>query len=168
MVMDLEQFCKIAQSIRPQLLRTAKQMLNHSGEAEDIVQEILLRLWLLRSTLDKYEDIESVAIKAVKNKCIDRHRQKKTEYEDITNHLEEYRGLNPHQQMESKEQLHALLDIIQQLPDIQRLIIQLKDVEGYETDEIVKITQSSADAVRMNLSRARKKVRELFTKRYKE
>jgi RNA polymerase sigma-70 factor (ECF subfamily) len=66
--------------------------------------------------------------------------------------------------VEANENMKLLINIMEQLPDLQRMIIRLKDIEGYEINEIVQITHASPDAIRMNLSRARKKVKELFMK----
>lgn len=162
--MNIEQFQYILQSIRPKLLRLAIQMARENDEAEDLVQEVFLRLWLSRERLINYDSIEFVAMRALKNIHIDKFRKKKIEYEAIANQSIKSEEQNPCQQIESKEQVFKLLNIIKNLPDLQRLIIKMKDVEGYEIDEIAKITQSTTESVRMNLSRARKRVRDMYIK----
>ena len=161
-MMNIEQFQKIVKTIRPKLVTYAKQLTKHGDEVEDLVQEVLIRLWISRNQLDKYDNIEYVAIKAIKNKLIDQYRKKKLESEQIENQQIEIKEHNALQKLESKENVELLLHILEKLPALQQMIIKLKDVEGYEVEEIAKITQTSADSIRMNLSRARKKVRELF------
>ena len=161
-MMNIEQFQKIVKTIRPKLVTYAKQLTKHGDEVEDLVQEVLIRLWISRNQLDKYDNIEYVAIKAIKNKLIDQYRKKKLESEQIENQQIEIKEHNTLQKLESKENVELLLHILEKLPALQQMIIKLKDVEGYEVEEIAKITQTSADSIRMNLSRARKKVRELF------
>jgi len=73
-------------------------------------------------------------------------------------------GKDPLEQIEANDNTKLLIQIIDQLPDLQRMIIRLKDIEGYEINDIATLTHASPDAIRMNLSRARKKVKELFIK----
>ena len=160
--MNIDKFQEMVQRIRPQLLQMAKRQLDNSEESEDIVQEVFLRLWVARVRLDIYDNVEHIAIRTLKNICIDRYRKKKLDCQELSDTQIETTERNPHQQLEAKENVEQLVKIIHQLPPLQQLIIKLKDMEGYEIEEITKITQTSAESVRMNLSRARKKIRELF------
>ena len=164
-MMNMEQFQGMVQRIRPQLLQMAKRQLNNNEEAEDIVQEVFLRLWIARARLDEYDNVEHVAMRTLKNSCIDRYRKKKLDCEELFDTQIQSAEQNPHQQLESKENVQQLVKIIRQLPPLQQLILKLKDMDGYEIEEITKITLSSPESVRMNLSRARKKIRELFINR---
>lgn len=161
-MMNIEQFQQIVRNMHPKLLQHAKQLTQHSEEAEDLVQEVFIRLWLSKDQLEKYDNIEAVAVRALRNKIIDTYRKRKIDSDQIENQIIEAKEKNAHQQLELREDMQIILAIIHQLPPLQQLIIKLKDIEGYEIEEIVKITQSSADSVRANLSRARRKVREQF------
>lgn len=161
-VMDIDKFQYIVRSIRPQLLQTAKNMGNNNAESEDLVQEVFLRLWQVKERLNEYKNLEHIAKKTLRNICIDKYRRKKINYEELTNYQIKNNSNCPQAQLEIEEDVRRLIEIIQRLPELQQLIIKMKDVEGYEIEEIVKITQSSAESIRMNLSRARKKVREIF------
>ncbi len=59
-------------------------------------------------------------------------------------------------------------EIIDSLPNLQRTIMRMKDIEGYETDEIAEITGCGPEAIRSNLSRARKKVRDVYLRTIQE
>ena len=161
-MMNIDQFQEMVQRIRPRLLQIAKRQLNNHEEAEDTIQEVFLRLWVARERLDKYDNVEHVAIRTLKNICIDRYRKKKLDCEELSDNQIQNCEQNPHQRLESQENVQQLINIINQLPPLQQLIVKLKDIDGYEIEEIVKITQTSSESVRMNLSRARKKIRELF------
>jgi RNA polymerase sigma-70 factor (ECF subfamily) len=65
----------------------------------------------------------------------------------------------PHQTMEAKDLGHYIWSLIAQLPPLQQMIMRLKDIEELEVEEIALITNCTPEAVRMNLSRARKKIR---------
>jgi RNA polymerase sigma-70 factor (ECF subfamily) len=160
--MRIDKFEVTAKEIRPRLVQAAKQSIGNDDEVEDLVQETLLRLWLVRSQWKNYQSIEAVAVRIIKNCIIDNFRKKKLSYESLENQSIENEQPTPHQILESGERWEMLQEIILQLPNLQRLIITMKDIEGYETEEIAKITDTNIEAVRMNLSRARKKVKEMF------
>jgi RNA polymerase sigma-70 factor (ECF subfamily) len=163
--MTVEDFSEKVAAVRPKLLKIATQSIHNSEEAEDVVQETFLRLWAAQTKGDRYENWEAAAVKTLKNGIIDEFRRRKNKENES---IEEYEAVlssnfnNPHQQLEGLEKWQILQHIINQLPHLQQSIITLKDIDGYETEDIAKITQSSIDSVRMNLSRARKKVKEIF------
>ena len=163
--MTVEDFSKKSAAMRPKLLKIAFQSIHNSEEAEDLVQETFLRLWMAEMKGDCYENWEAVVVKTLKNSIIDEIRKRKNKNNEP---IERYEPVlqshfsNPHQQLEGREKWEIIQHIIKQLPNLQQSIITLKDIEGYETEDIAKITQSSIDSVRMNLSRARKKVKEVF------
>ena len=70
----------------------------------------------------------------------------------------------PERLLELKDEVKLIRAIIDSLPNLQRIIMRMKDVEGYETEEIVQITGCNAEAIRSNLSRARKRVRDVYLK----
>ena len=161
-MMTVEDFQIKAKEIRTKLIRIAEQSMSEKVVAEDIVQETLLRIWIAQQRWNKYENFEAVTIKILKNCIIDDYRKRKVIHETIEEANYITTNDTPHQQLEIKDQTKLLEKAIEQLPHLQRIIITMKDIEGYETEDIAKITQSTIDSVRMNLSRGRKKVREWF------
>jgi RNA polymerase sigma-70 factor (ECF subfamily) len=138
-------------------------MMEDDAEAEDIVQEAFLKLWQMHDELDKLQNPEGFAMQMTKNICIDRIRTRKIQVAVDDFHL----GVNaqtPDSVVELKDSVNVVRQIIRQLPKLQKIIIQMRDVEGYELSEIAEITGTQVDAVRTNLSRARKKVRETYMK----
>ena len=161
--MGSEQFKKEILPLRQLLFRISLKMLEDEQDAEDAVQESLLKLWRARDTLKRYENPAAFATTVTKNHCLDKLKLKK-QTETIENHFAIAEKDNPHLQLERKNTEQILRLIIQTLPELQQLIITMKDVEEYEVEEIAEITGTSTEAVRMNLSRARKKVREEYIK----
>ncbi|MDD3079772.1 MAG: sigma-70 family RNA polymerase sigma factor [Paludibacter sp.] len=150
--------------IRQKLFLLAQRILQEGDDAEDAVQEVLLKLWDMRDRLPEYDNVAAFATTVTKNHCLDRLKVKKR-----TDSLDESYNAragtdNPYLQMERKNTEQVLRYIISQLPPLQQAIIRMKDIEEYEVEEIAEITGTKADAVRTNLSRARKKVREEFLK----
>lgn len=161
--MGSEQFKKEILPLRQQLFHISLKMLEDEQDAEDAVQEALLKLWRARDMLNSCDNPAAFATTVTKNHCLDKLKLKKPT-ESIENHFELSENDNPHKQLERKNTEQILKHIIRTLPQLQQLIINMKDVEEYEVDEIAKITGTNAEAVRMNLSRARKKVRDEYIK----
>lgn len=150
--------------IRDKLFHMAYKILAEREDAEDAVQEVLLKLWHTRDLLGSYDNVAAFATTVTKNHCLDRLKTKKrTDSLDEVHQLRESND-NPHLQLERKNTEEVLRWIIQQLPPLQQEIIRMKDMEEYEIDEIAEITGTRPDAIRVNLSRARKKVREEYIK----
>jgi RNA polymerase sigma-70 factor (ECF subfamily) len=148
--------------IRDRLFMTAYRMLEDRDDAEDAVQETLIRLWNLRDNLEKYNSLTALAITVIKNHCIDKIRLRDRN-EPIEEELYRRAGPdNPYLQLERKNSEEVLKAIIEGLPALQKAIIKMKDIEEYELSEIAEITGTNIEAVRVNLSRARKKVREEY------
>jgi len=137
-------------------------MLEEKQDAEDAVQEALLKLWHLRDSLERYDNVAAFATTMTKNLCIDRLRIRDRE-EPLADELYQQAGTeDPYLQLERKNTDRILREIIGKLPPLQQEIIKMKDMEEYEVEEIAEITGTQPEAVRMNLSRARKKVREEY------
>lgn len=163
-MMTVDNFQIKAKEIRAKLIRIAGQSMKDKSDAEDIVQETLLRVWIAQERWNSYENFEAVTVKALKNCIIDYYRTNKTVHETIENATLLTTTHTPYQQLEIKDQVKILEKKIEQLPGLQKMMITLKDMKGYESEDIAKITQSSVESVRMNISRARKKLRDCLMK----
>ena len=162
--MSQERFKADILPIRENLYHVAHKMLVDEQEAEDAVQEVLLKLWNIRDSLDTYDSPAAFATTVTKNHCLDRLKVKNRQ-ESLD---ESYYALagndTPYLQLERKNTEEILQKIIANLPSLQQAIIRMKDMEEYEVEEIAEITGTKVEAVRVNLSRARKKVREDYIK----
>jgi RNA polymerase sigma-70 factor (ECF subfamily) len=102
----------------------------------------------------------------VKNLSIDRVRRRKSSTDEMELINQESNTKLPDSLLEEKEISEVIQKFISTLPPLQHRILQLKDIEGYETEEIAELTGIAPEAVRNNLSRARKRVRELYLMYY--
>ena len=157
-----------AQRMRPALLRMATHYTEDTDEAEDVVQEALIKLWFLREKLPEYRNIDALAMVITKHLCINQKRGKHLTTVTLEEGLTVESEKGPEQRLMSEERMQELLDMIATLPDLQQSILKMKHIEGMEVEEIARLTGSTPIAVRTNLSRARKKVREQFMKRNKK
>lgn len=160
--MDTEEFHRQIFPLKNKLFRFAKSFLSQTEEAEDVVQEVFLRLWKKREILDEYRSVEALAMTATKNMCFDKIRSKRYQFENGYDNSKFLENIPEETGPDHSDRIHAVHRAIRQLPEIQQMIVHLRDVEGCEFEEIASITEMNENAVRVALSRARKKIRELI------
>jgi RNA polymerase sigma-70 factor (ECF subfamily) len=159
--MEQEQFKKEVCPLRDRLLSYAHRLLGNKDDAEDVVQEVFLKLWFMRNDLERYNHVSALSLTMTKHLSLNMLKKNEREY-DFPDENMEADDLSPHTCLEQKEESEQLLKMINRLPDLQQSILRMKHLDGLETDEIAALTGSNPEAVRMNLSRARKKVRDWF------
>ena len=166
--MEQHRFEIEAKRMRPTILRMATHYTEDTDEAEDVVQEVLLKLWFLRERLSQYRNIDALAMVITKHLCINRKRGQHISTVTLEEGLTIIGEDSPERKLMDKERIQEFLELIATLPDLQQSILRMKHIDGFEVEEIARLTGSTAIAVRTNLSRARKKVREQFMRRNKE
>jgi len=163
--MNTETFLQRVEIIRPDLERLVRRKISVQVDAEDLLQEVLMRLWLIREKWNTHKNCKPLAINILEHCIVDRYRKTK-EMEPIENQPFIAQEKTPLQYAEAKDLVRYIWSLIEQLPPLQQLIMRLKDIEEIEVDEIALITNTTPEAVRMNLCRARKKVREEMMMRF--
>ena len=147
------------------LLRFATHFLKDEDQARDVVQDVMLKLWLKRNKLNEIENIEAFAMRMTRNRCLDILKASKTVPIDReTNRKINEKTVDVHKKVELSESANQIKQLIGKLPDLQRTVMQLRDIEQLSYDEIAEATELKINAIRVNLSRARKKVRDEFLK----
>lgn len=144
----------------------AYRILQNQEEAEDAVQEIFIKLWKMEGRLNEYKSIDALAITMTKNYCIDQLRKQKN-FQKGDNDLQNYdhiTSLSPHEQLEIYESNEIINKIIEKLPEIYKVVIRLRDMEGLSYEEIADKTDQSINTLRVTISRARKTIRDEFNK----
>lgn len=163
--MDKEEFKYNFLPLKDKIFRIAKRLLNNQEDAEDAVQEIYLKLWNKRYDLDNYKSYEALALVTSKNHCIDKLRTKKKIFSDI-----DLSNIPANNEFVANTEYNDIFKYIEkaitELPDQQKIIIQLRDIEGFSTEKIKEITGLTDVNIRVNLSRARKKIREILVRKY--
>lgn len=159
--MELEKFKSDVVPLRNKLQNVAKNMLANEVDAEDAVQETFLRLWNQRSQLSNHPNVGGFAMQTLKNICIDKLRAERHNV-SLDGISIAGNSITPYTFTEQQDSVLIIRNIIDSLPETQRQIITLRDVDGYELGEIAAIIGSEESTVRVNLSRARKAVRDKF------
>ena len=151
--------------ISSKLLRFARQILQDEEEAKDVLQDIFLKLWQKREELVKVKNVEAFAIRMTRNRCLDLIRSRRTiPMEVVKNNYKMEEDCSDTDHLENAEMAGLVKRIIAGLPDLQRTVIHLRDVEQLEYEEIAEVTEMNVNTIRVNLSRARKKVRDEILK----
>jgi RNA polymerase sigma-70 factor (family 1) len=164
--MTVETFKIEVLPLKHKLFRFANRMMTNVPEAEDIVQEVFLRLWARKDRLNEYKSIEAFAMTITKNLCLDKLKSKGYKTNELTERHEQQTTETPYHKMEISDSYQKVKKIIDTLPEQQRMIIHLRDIEGYEYEEISEVMNINVNTIRVNLSRARKIVREKLVKAY--
>lgn len=154
--MTQETFRNTVFILRDEMFRFAKRFVMSSDEAEDVVQDLMIKFWQKKEELSTLGNLKSYALKAVRNECLNRlkHHDVKLGFADLQLHRSELYS------MEVNNLKEHIINFINHLPEKQKMVIHLKDVEEYEVSEISEIMEIEENAVRVNLMRARQKVKE--------
>ncbi|MBN2616581.1 MAG: RNA polymerase sigma factor [Bacteroidales bacterium] len=150
--------------MKDKMFRLSLRMLQNREEAEDVVQEAFLKLWSMTDRLEAYQNPEGLLMTMTRNLCIDKLKSKKNKAVSLIDEWYKGNGYDPHHQSELKDLIQRVMQVVDTLPEQQRIIVQLRDVEMYSFDEIAEITGHDSNYLRVNLSRARKKIRETIEK----
>ena len=161
--MDIQTFKIRALPVREKVYRLSLRMLRCHADAEDAAQEVMLKLWTMRDRLAACRNVEALAVQICKNANINRLKAGKYTSDHAFDAMQDT-SPTPDQQLETADSMATVARIIGRLPEMQRMVIRLRDVEGFQPAEIAEIIGCEESAVRMNLSRARKKVKEEFFK----
>lgn len=166
--MTKQEFKKQVLPTQGKLFRLAVRMLNSRQEAEDTIQDAYLKLWNMRQKLHRYNSIEALAVTVTKNLCIDKLRSYRSRNKNDGGlkqvKLSAGGRYDPAQRLVMDESMQCIHEVIQQLSDRQRLVIQLRDIEQYSYKEIAEMTGLKVNNIRVALSRARKNVRKEYLK----
>lgn len=157
--MTKSEFEILVLSVKENLYRLAFSILKQQDEAQDAVQEVVLRLWKNRKTLDQTKNVRSFCFSAVRNYCIDQTRKQKSADDYLK------RDIQLHEEQPELEKIDLVDRIrkeVARLPEQQRIVIELKDFQGYSYPEISDMLQMPVNTVRVNVSRGRKKLFEIF------
>ncbi len=162
--MSMQEFQEKILPLKNKLFGLAYSIMGNASEAEDAVQEALIKLWKMRERLQQIENLEGWCMRVQRNLAIDllRKRPKPTETVEERWDLADS-SASPHQLLETQDELQRIEKLMQQLPEKQRLIIKLRDAQGFSYKEISQTLGMSMSQVKVYLFRARQQMRKLLT-----
>lgn len=156
-----EDFNRRMAPLRDELKDIASRMTRNDDRAEDVVQEVMIKLWSMRASLGEQDNVKALATAIMRNKLNDLWRHDKLEQGKIATAgpIADERN-----KTELRDEVNLVKIIVAHLPSLQQQIFRMREIEGYTTDEICQITGCNAESLRQNLSRARRKIREDYIK----
>lgn len=158
--MNKEHFHNTISPIKDKLYRFALRLVGSSPEAEDVVQEVMIKLWKQQGEWSQLKSIEAWSMRLTKNLSIDKIRSKHRQTEDISTQFDLVSPqANPYQQTESSDTMQQIRQMMQQLPEQQRMCMHLRDIEGMSYQEVADTLEISLNQVKVNINRARGKMR---------
>jgi len=124
--------------------------------AEDVVQEVFIKIWKKREEVQEIENKEAWCMTVTRNLALDQLRKKKYHHESVEEHYSlKDSSMDPAQQIQSSDIMKQIRQAIDELPDDQKHVVHLRDVEGYKYKEIAEITGLTIEKVKVYLHRAR-------------
>ena len=149
--------------LKDKRFRLALRITFDRAEAEDVVQDTMIRVWNKREEWTQFGSIEAYCLTVAKNLAIDRSQKKEAQNVELTPEMEEESEISgPYDQLVNNERMSIIHRLINELPEKQRLIMQLRDIEGESYKEIAKILNLTEEQVKVNLFRARQKVKQRY------
>lgn len=155
-LMSIEEFNTDWLSLKDGIYRLAFYMLESQDDAEDAVQDLYVKLWNTRDTLDHIYNPKAYCTTLIKRICIDRIRRHSGEMlnDDI---LSDSRGAE--QELIDKERLRKVQNLIEKLPDRERLVLKLKVIDELSYEQIAQKTGINYLSLRVLISNARRKIK---------
>lgn len=164
--MDVTRFKEEILPLKNKLFRFSLHIVKDEDLAKDVVQESLIKVWEKRDQWELIHNLEAWCMQITRNKALDKLRSKhvkKTDLFEVELDTRKERD-TPEVVTERSELMNRIQELIQQLPDRQREVMHLRDIEGYAYKEIAEMLQVDINLVKTNLFRARRKIKESLIK----
>ncbi len=163
--MNAEQYEAIFYKMKDKLYRYSLRFVKDVEVAEDVVQDVMYKLWQKRQEADQIENLEAWMMVLTRNRSLDILRKVK----DNMVNIDEAYSLSdqapiPDKQMENADLMKQLTSCIDQLPEKQRTIFHLREIEQMSYEEICQMTGYNLDDVKVSLFRARKHIQRMLSK----
>ena len=148
------------------LYRLALRITLSHEEAEDIVQDTLIKVWNRRDEWQMLESIEAYSMTICRNLALDAIKKKDNNNESLEQGIDEtsYQTSDPHELMIRKDRIEMVKQLVNKLPEKQRSCLQLRDFEGKTYKEIAEILAITEEQVKVNIFRARRSIKQQFDK----
>lgn len=152
--------------LKNQLFRLALRITLDRGDAEDVVQDTMLKVWNRREQWDRIDSMEAFCLTICRNLALDKVRRMKSQPQEAApptaQMADNSPSANPEEQAVQRDRVRLLRQLISQLPEKQRTCIHLRDFEGKSYKDIAAIMDITEQQVKVNIHRARQTVKERF------
>ncbi len=159
--MTLEEFKNHVLPTKNKLFRFALNYLKNKEEAEDVVQDVLIKIWNKNEQIEFYKNIEAWCMTLTRNLSLDRLKSKHNNLNSIEDTYDlQVAEVSPYEKTALEDAVESAKGFINQLPEKQKNVIHFRDIEGLSYKEIADIMKIDMNQVKVNLFRARKTVKE--------
>jgi RNA polymerase sigma factor (sigma-70 family) len=159
--MHSDKTIQIIDSFKAKLYRYSLNIVGEPMDAEDVMQELLIRVWKQKDKFIELDNQEAWCMTVTRNLSIDKLRLRKNASGDIADyHFISDSTPTADKQLASNDIYDKVLKMLEVLPSYQKELVQLRDIEGYSYKEIAQLTGTNEDQVKINLFRARQKLKE--------
>ena len=151
--------------LKNELFRLALRITLNHAEAEDVVQETMIKVWNRRDHWDEIESIEAFCLTICRNISLDKVKKAENQNQSLNNEHDapdRSYASNPEEQAEQRDKILLIRRLINTLPEKQRSVMQLRDFEGKSYKEIAEILAISEEQVKVNIFRARQTIKQRF------
>ena len=152
--------------LKNELFRLALRITLNRAEAEDIVQDTLIKVWNRRKEWNAIDSIEAFSLTVCRNLSLDRIKKKGNDNDSLEDvkAAEPLASSNPQDRMIQTDKVRLIRQIVDGLPEKQRSCMQLRDFEGKTYKEIAGVLDISEEQVKVNIFRARQTVKQKYLK----
>lgn len=152
--------------LKDKLYRLALSIVKDRTEAEDIVQDVFLKIWSKQDEWELIDNVEAYCYRSIKNLSFDRLEsmaaRSAEKYNAEMDNMMFIDAKNPHTAFVEKEQIDIIFRCVEKLSENQRMVFQLREIEGMSYKDIAKSLDISEELVKVSLFRARRKIKELL------
>ena len=151
--------------LKNELFRLALRITLNHAEAEDVVQETMIKVWNRRDHWDEIESIEAFCLTICRNISLDKVKKAENQNQSLNDEHDapdRSYASNPEEQAEQRDKILLIRRLINTLPEKQRSVMQLRDFEGKSYKEIAEILAISEEQVKVNIFRARQTIKQRF------
>ena len=151
--------------LKNELFRLALRITLNRAEAEDVVQETMIKVWNKRDHWDEIESIEAFCLTICRNISLDKMKKAENQNQSLQEGHDapdlSYTS-NPEEQAMQRDRIQLIRQLINHLPEKQRSCMQLRDFEGKSYKEIAQVLGISEEQVKINIFRARQTIKQKF------
>ena len=154
--MTIEAYKELIEPVQEKMYRFALKMTGDPGTAQDVVQDVLVKVWKKRDQLDHVDNFEAWCMTLVRNRCIDKFRSKHRRTQELDTEFDMSDDApDPQRYTENQDMMELVKRFMQELPDSQKQVLHLREIECMTYREIADTLDLSMSQVKVNLYRAR-------------
>ena len=153
--------------LKNELYRMALRITMNPAEAEDVVQETMMKVWNKRDSCEQIDSIEAFCLTICRNLSLDKVRRMDNQTQSLDASIQPHDqrvASNPEEQTIQNDRVRLVRQLISALPEKQRCCMQLRDMEGKSYKDIATILNITEEQVKVNIFRARQTIKDRFKK----